>query len=367
MKPRLFIGSSTEGLPVAHAAQQLLEQDAEVTVWDQGVFALSRYNLDSLLAHLDDADFGLFILSPDDLTTIRGEALRAARVNVVFELGLWIGRLGKERSFILLPAQADLRLPTDLSGIAVATYDVDRSDHNIAAAIASGCNRVRLALASSPIIDGQLRWQGPVPPGFVFLLNGGSGVGKTTVAWALARRLNIVSVFGTDLIREALRSEIDDTLFSKSTRWLEDENEFAAQCQRMSDAIVRIVNRVRTKRDPVIIEGINIICSQIFTKLPTDPYSKIMFINLYIQDEERHLARLRKRADTLHQPVELADEYVRRLGNIRRLDKFLKEDAQSLLSKRQNILSLDNSSSLSGTVFTIEQHFRQLRRQLADK
>jgi predicted nucleotide-binding protein len=52
---------------------------------------------------LDDAKFGLFVFALDDLTAIRGQEMRTARDNVIFELGLFVGRLGREHSFVLMP------------------------------------------------------------------------------------------------------------------------------------------------------------------------------------------------------------------------------------------------------------------------
>lgn len=146
-KPRLFIGSSTESLDTAYAAQEALEHDAEVTVWTQGIFDLSKYTLDALVDTLDTVDFGLFVLSPDDVVTIRDETKRTARDNVVFELGMFIGRLGRERAFILVPrGGAELHLPTDLLGMTPALYEADRTDGNLLAALGPATNKIRKAL-----------------------------------------------------------------------------------------------------------------------------------------------------------------------------------------------------------------------------
>lgn len=144
MKPKIFIASSSENLQVAYAAQEELEYDTEPTVWSQGVFKPSRSAMSSLKRVLDASDFGLFILSPDDITEMRDEKRRTVRDNVIFELGLFAGRLGIERCFLLVPRGAeDLHLPSDLLGLISLKYDANRGDGNLNAAIGPACNKIR--------------------------------------------------------------------------------------------------------------------------------------------------------------------------------------------------------------------------------
>jgi hypothetical protein len=144
MKPRLFIGSSSEHLMAAYDVQSNLERDADATVWDQDIFAVSQSTLDSLLQVLDNFDFGLFVFAPVDVTKLRGVEHQTVRDNVVFELGLFVGRLGRERSFLVLPRDiAHFHLPTDLLGIKPETYDPHRDDENLRAALGPACNVFR--------------------------------------------------------------------------------------------------------------------------------------------------------------------------------------------------------------------------------
>lgn len=147
MKPKMFIASSTEHLDLAYAAQEGLEHDVEATVWSQGVFQPSRTTMASLVDVLDESDFGLFILAPDDITTIRANTRQTVRDNVIFELGLFIGKLGSDRCFLIVPhGGEDLHLPTDLLGITPASFAPDRQDANLVAALGPACNRIRKAI-----------------------------------------------------------------------------------------------------------------------------------------------------------------------------------------------------------------------------
>ncbi|WP_282277790.1 nucleotide-binding protein [Stenotrophomonas sp. PS02297] len=144
MRPALFIASSSEFIDLASAMQESLELVAEVTVWSQDVFKLSRYNIESLLEALEASDFGVFMFTPQDVVNIRGSEKLAVRDNVLFELGLFIGKLGRERCFIVIPrgSEETIHLPSDLLGITPALYEANRQDKNLVAALGPAATKI---------------------------------------------------------------------------------------------------------------------------------------------------------------------------------------------------------------------------------
>lgn len=145
MKPSLFIGSSSEKSLYSYALQDQLKSSADVTPWNQGFFALNLGYLENLINGLNSFDFGVFVFAPDDILTLRSETLASVRDNVLFELGLFMGKLGRERVFFILPEdQGNLRLPSDLLGISTVTFDGRRD--NIEAALGPACFKILQAI-----------------------------------------------------------------------------------------------------------------------------------------------------------------------------------------------------------------------------
>ena len=134
IRPAVFVGSSSEGLEIARTVQCLLDSDCEVEVWNQGVFGLSQGTLESLVLALPMFDYAILVLTPDDLRRSRESEQSVARDNVLFELGLFMGALGRERTFMVYDRTAALALPSDLAGITAATF-VPHSTGNLEAAL----------------------------------------------------------------------------------------------------------------------------------------------------------------------------------------------------------------------------------------
>ena len=162
--PKLFIGSSAEGSAVAHYLQDVLEgrKVCEVTVWDQGVFEPGSYALEKLLEVAGKNDFAVLIASPDDTTVSRGDTTPSARDNVILELGLFIGALGRDRAYLL--ATGDVKLPTDTFGLTRLKYQ-ERADGNLQAAVSPAALQIkeqvakhgsRTATASAAVRGGSL-------------------------------------------------------------------------------------------------------------------------------------------------------------------------------------------------------------------
>ena len=120
--PKLFIISSSESLELAHALREGLDGYVFSTVWDQGVFFAGGYPLEALEQQVSESDFAVAIAEPDDIVESRGSRAPTVRDNVLFELGLFMGKLSRHRSILIHPKIKDLRLPSDLQGLTLIPY-----------------------------------------------------------------------------------------------------------------------------------------------------------------------------------------------------------------------------------------------------
>jgi hypothetical protein len=171
-KPLVFVGSSVKGLDIARNAQAELEHDAEVEIWTQGIFKSTNAPIEDLMDLIEKYDFALFVLHPEDKATVRGEDEVLVRDNVIFELGLFLAKLGRRRVFFIAPQQPDqthrdrLYLPTDLRGITPKEYNP--SARSVQASVATSLHEFRLALQaysssnanSGILIDTERNFQG---------------------------------------------------------------------------------------------------------------------------------------------------------------------------------------------------------------
>lgn len=142
---RLFIGSSVEGIDVGRAIEANLEFDCEHVLWDKNVFEPNTAPLESLLAEAEKADFAVVVLTPDDVISTRKQQYPVARDNCVFELGIFMGALGRKRAFYVHERDIKLGLPSDLVGLVTLRYK-SRSDGNMKAALSVACDQIRKAM-----------------------------------------------------------------------------------------------------------------------------------------------------------------------------------------------------------------------------
>jgi len=126
IKRKLFIGSSSEEIKLAEVAKSILENDFDVTiwnenVWDASIFKINQNFLSDLLKASLKYDFGILIGTNDDKIIYRGKEVLQPRDNVLFELGLFTGRLGTSKCAFLI--DKEIKLLSDFTGLTLAHFD----------------------------------------------------------------------------------------------------------------------------------------------------------------------------------------------------------------------------------------------------
>ncbi|WP_276345617.1 STING domain-containing protein [Daejeonella sp. JGW-45] len=124
---RLFIGSSAEQIPLLNNVAALIGDVAHCIKWTKA-FASNKSALDSLMKQTRLADYAILIATKDDLAEKRTDIVMKPRDNVILEFGLFVGFTGLNKCFLLVEKGTDL--PSDLHGINLAEFTLEKGKHN---------------------------------------------------------------------------------------------------------------------------------------------------------------------------------------------------------------------------------------------
>lgn len=151
---------------------------------------------------------------------------------------------------------------------------------------------------------------------YVILIGSASGIGKSTIAAELAKKLNIKHLIESDFLRAVVRgiigSEYAPALHSSSYdayKHIRNKNRYASyddlvaagfddHASYVIPAIEKVIQRAITDFDDIIIEGVHLVPGLIDTEQFED-YANIYFFILS-SDEESHKERFVKRAVQIH-------------------------------------------------------------------
>jgi hypothetical protein len=150
-KPKVFIGSTQEALKYAEAIKTKLQKFASFKIWNEDIWKPGGATLENLINLLKDYDFAVLILDGEDLTASRELVQDAPRDNVIFELGLFMGHLGRFRTFFLCRTNTDLKIPTDLKGITYIPFEGTPEQAN--KAVENACKIIRDAIETQGLFE----------------------------------------------------------------------------------------------------------------------------------------------------------------------------------------------------------------------
>lgn len=144
-RPRVFFICSSEALEIAECIRAGLDhQDATIEIWsDEHIFPPGGYPIEALERAVDEADFGIAIAQPDDLVRSRHRQGKTPRDNVIFELGFFLSRLGRQRTLLLVPRGEDVQLPSDFKGMTPLSYKAESQNEKLSTALGPTVYRIK--------------------------------------------------------------------------------------------------------------------------------------------------------------------------------------------------------------------------------
>ena len=119
--PIVFIGCSADALDIAGALQDALDTgDIIPRLWTSGgLYGEARFAIDSFVHQVASSDVAVLVMGH---TAASGDRPDTALYDALFDVGLFMGSLGKERTMIVRPKSLQVTVPTDRLGFSTVTY-----------------------------------------------------------------------------------------------------------------------------------------------------------------------------------------------------------------------------------------------------
>ncbi len=113
----VFVGSSKESLEVAKRISGILvSANHTPLLWSEpGLFIAGKTIIENLENVLKMVDAAIFVFGKDDKQWYHGEVSSVVRDNIIFEYGLFIGQLSRNR--VCFCCSGELKIATDLQGV----------------------------------------------------------------------------------------------------------------------------------------------------------------------------------------------------------------------------------------------------------
>lgn len=152
-KPKIFIGSSTDGLDYAQAVKAVIEDkkvNYDVDIWVDVFGKENSTNIEVLEQAIEVYKFSIFIFSPDDKINMSNSTVekKIPRDNVIFEYGLFMGKNGRKpnTSFLVPENWKDLQILSDIDGLNRYTY---KDNSNKESAVRTACTKIINAIKNN--------------------------------------------------------------------------------------------------------------------------------------------------------------------------------------------------------------------------
>ncbi len=94
-------------------------------------------------------DYAILVATPDDMLTKKNVKTLSMRDDVLLELGLFMAKLGRTRTYLVAPNDKPMHILSDLLGITTVDYDSPDTSDAASEALADACERIKEAMRES--------------------------------------------------------------------------------------------------------------------------------------------------------------------------------------------------------------------------